>query len=120
MDGKSASRTDGLWRDNCTTCPFYVNLNSLSSIINRMRVRFLGPFSFCVWIACVTPSHYASAQHMNAKGVPCNKPSSTADETQCFYMAYREADKNLNQVYARVLKALESEEQQHLRDAQRL
>ena len=57
---------------------------------------------------------------MNVKGVPCNKPSSNAEETQCFYRAYRAADKDLNQLYAQVIKAVEPEDQQRLRDAQRL
>lgn len=57
---------------------------------------------------------------MNVKGVPCNKPSSNAEETQCFYRAYHAADQSLNLLYSQVMKALEADDQQHLRDAQRL
>jgi uncharacterized protein YecT (DUF1311 family) len=36
------------------------------------------------------------AQHMNAAGVPCNRPSSTAEEAECFAKASDAADKELN------------------------
>jgi uncharacterized protein YecT (DUF1311 family) len=60
-------------------------------------------------------------QHMNAPNGPCkNAGSSTAEQSQCFSAAYREADKKLNDVYAQVLKTLAPEAQQSLQAAERL
>jgi uncharacterized protein YecT (DUF1311 family) len=56
---------------------------------------------------------------MNVPGVPCNQPSSTADEFECFAKAAEAADKNLNEVYARVRKVLTPEERNDLLEAQR-
>jgi len=75
---------------------------------------------FVATVCSISPIDYAAAQHMNVKGVPCNKPSSNAEETQCFYVACRVADKDLNQFYGQAMKALDPEDQQRLRDAQRL
>jgi uncharacterized protein YecT (DUF1311 family) len=60
-------------------------------------------------------------QHMNAPDGPCrNAGSSTAEQAQCFAMAYQEADKKLNEVYGRVLKTLAPDDQQALAAAERL
>jgi uncharacterized protein YecT (DUF1311 family) len=62
----------------------------------------------------------AIAQHMNAPGVPCNKPSSTAEEASCFQMASEAADNELNSICARVRSVLKPEERNDLTDVQRL
>lgn len=61
----------------------------------------------------------AVAQHMNVPGVPCNKPSTTADEASCFAKASETADRNLNVFYARVRSVLSLEERNELLEAQR-
>ena len=60
------------------------------------------------------------AQHMNVPGVPCNKPLSGAEETKCFFKAYKEADQELNRIYAQIRKILGGHELTKLREAQRL
>jgi uncharacterized protein YecT (DUF1311 family) len=61
---------------------------------------------------------WALAQHMNAPGVPCNRPSTTAEEASCFQRSSETADRELNRVYARVRSALSFEEQKDLRVAE--
>jgi uncharacterized protein YecT (DUF1311 family) len=61
----------------------------------------------------------AMAQHMNAPGVPCNRPSSTVQEANCFARASDAADKELNNFYGRVRSVLTPEEQKDLMKAQR-
>jgi uncharacterized protein YecT (DUF1311 family) len=57
---------------------------------------------------------------MNVPGVPCNKPSSGAEETNCFFQAYKEADQELNLTYAQIRKVVSGDELTKLREAQRL
>jgi uncharacterized protein YecT (DUF1311 family) len=59
------------------------------------------------------------AQHMNTPGVPCNQPSSTVAEADCFAKAFDAADKDLNAIYARVRSVLSPEERADLLEAQR-
>ena len=59
------------------------------------------------------------AQHMNAPGIPCNRPSSTAEEAECFAKALNAADKELNAFYARVQSVLIPEERADLLETQR-
>ncbi|MDR3472827.1 MAG: hypothetical protein P4M09_14275 [Devosia sp.] len=40
------------------------------------------------------------AQHMNASEAPCRKVVATVDAAQCFDRAYKNADRELNRVYA--------------------
>ena len=61
----------------------------------------------------------AVAQHMNVPGVPCNKPSTTADEASCLAKASEAADRELNDVYARMRSVLNPEERNELLEAQR-
>jgi uncharacterized protein YecT (DUF1311 family) len=60
----------------------------------------------------------AFSQHMNAPGVPCNKPSSTAEEVSCFQRSLETADNELNRVYTRTRSALSSEQQRELNVAE--
>ena len=55
---------------------------------------------------------------MNAP-VPCNRPSSTVDEAECFAKDSDAADKELNSVYAQVRSVLRPEERSDLLEAQR-
>ena len=61
----------------------------------------------------------ALGQHMNAPGVSCNRPSSTAEEAECFARASDAADKELNDVYAQVQSVLRPDERSDLVEAQR-
>jgi uncharacterized protein YecT (DUF1311 family) len=71
-------------------------------------------------IAFISSAHLASvAQHMNAPGVPCNVPSSTAAESAYFGKAVQTADRELNAIYTQVRSVLSSEEQKELLEAQR-
>ena len=56
---------------------------------------------------------------MNAPGVSCNRPSSTAEEAECFAKASDAADKELNNVYAQVQSVLRPDERSDLLEAQR-
>ena len=60
------------------------------------------------------------AQSMNAKGGPCVEAASTADTASCFDKAYRAADRDLNALYGRILKALAPDEERALVQAERL
>jgi uncharacterized protein YecT (DUF1311 family) len=57
---------------------------------------------------------------MNAKDGPCQGPSTTAGEYDCFYPASKKSDAALNRLYARVLTVVEGEELVKLKTAQRL
>ena len=58
---------------------------------------------------------------MNAPNGPCNNAgSSTVEQSRCFSAAYEDADKKLNDIYARVMKTLAPEAQQSLQSVERL
>ena len=59
------------------------------------------------------------AQHMNAAGVPCNIPSTTAAEATCFGKEAQIADRDLNATYARMQAVLSPQEKNDLVEAQR-
>jgi uncharacterized protein YecT (DUF1311 family) len=61
----------------------------------------------------------AFAQHMNAAGVFCNKPSTTAAEAACFATSAETADRELNRLYEQVRSVLDTEERNDLLEAQR-
>lgn len=84
-----------------------------------MRFRILGicMLSTSVWFAF---GSNCSAQHMNAKDGPCQKPASGAEETACFYDAYKKSDAELNQFYRRVQTVVDGVELVKLKVAQRL
>jgi uncharacterized protein YecT (DUF1311 family) len=81
----------------------------------------LRPSAFLFLSGFVLAAGYpgAFAQHMNAPGVPCNKPSTTVEGASCFYRASESADRQLNRVYADVRSVLTTKEQDDLRKAQR-
>jgi uncharacterized protein YecT (DUF1311 family) len=81
-------------------------------------MRFGSSFLFAALFVC-SASTPALAQHMNAPGVSCNKPSSTVEEAGCFARASDAADKELNSLYARVRPVLSTEERSDLLEAQR-
>ena len=61
------------------------------------------------------------AQHMNAPDSPCRSAgSSTAEQAGCFAVAYRDADKRLNDVFQQVVKTLGPEDEKALRLAKSL
>jgi uncharacterized protein YecT (DUF1311 family) len=70
-----------------------------------------------IWLVASTN---CSAQHMNAKDAPCQGPSTTAEETNCFSAASAKADEELNVYYRRVRTALGGEDLAKLKEAQRL
>lgn len=78
-----------------------------------MRITSL----FAAFILCSACTQ-SVGQHMNAS-VPCNQPSSTVDEAECFAKDSDAADKELNSVYAQVRSALRPEERSDLLEAQR-
>lgn len=84
-----------------------------------MRFRFLGVCLLCasVWLAF---GSCCSAQHMNAKDGPCQKPAFGDEETSCFYHASKHSDAELNQLYLRVLTVVDGDELAKLKAAQRL
>ena len=72
-----------------------------------------------VGLAAAGPA--SMAQHMNAPDGPCSgKGSSGAATSQCFAVAYQEADKRLNDIYNKVLKTLPPDLQQELQAAELL
>ena len=72
-----------------------------------------------VGLAAAGPA--SMAQHMNAPDGPCSgKGSSGAATSQCFAVAYQEADKRLNDIYNKVLKTLSPDLQQELQAAELL
>ena len=70
-----------------------------------------------VFVLCSAPYLWAG-QHMNAP-VPCNRPTSTAEETACFAKAASAADKQLNDLYAQVQSVLSADQKNDLVEAQR-
>ncbi len=70
-----------------------------------------------LWIAV---SACCSAQHMNAKDAPCQGPSTTFDETNCFAAALKKSDLRLNGLYRRVQTVVDGDELTKLKEAQRL
>jgi uncharacterized protein YecT (DUF1311 family) len=57
---------------------------------------------------------------MNAKGGPCQGPSTGAEETACFSDALKKSDVELNKMYKRVESVLDGSELVKLRTAQRI
>jgi uncharacterized protein YecT (DUF1311 family) len=86
----------------------------MTTIMMRFGCSFLVS-AFLFISAC----SQAFGQHMNVPGVPCNRPSSTAEEADCFARASDAADKELNGLYAQVRSVLNPEERNDLLEAQR-
>ncbi len=80
--------------------------------------RSASSFLVSALLLCVACTQ-ALGQHMNAPGVSCNRPSSTAAEADCFAKASDTADKELNRFYVQVRSVLSPEEQSDLLEAQR-
>ncbi len=57
---------------------------------------------------------------MNAKGAPCNKPSSGAQESACWSREWKSADAELNSYYKLVEAKIEAEDFAKLKVAQKL
>jgi uncharacterized protein YecT (DUF1311 family) len=76
--------------------------------------------SFAIAILFLTITTCCEAQHMNVPGVPCNKPSSGVEETNCFFQAYKDADQELNRTSAQIRKVIRGDELTRLQTAQRL
>jgi len=75
-----------------------------------------------LWLSAVflgAGHNQAVAQHMNVPGVPCHKPSTTADEASCFAKALEAADVEMNGVSARIRSVLNPNEREELLEAQR-
>ena len=62
----------------------------------------------------------ARAQHMNSASAPCRNVVVTVDMENCFDKAYKSADSGLNQMYSQISKALQPEDLERLKVAQRL
>jgi uncharacterized protein YecT (DUF1311 family) len=76
--------------------------------------------SFAIAILFLTIATCCQAQHMNVPGVPCNKPSSGAEETNCFVQAYKDSDQELNRTYSQIRRVVGGDELTKLQAAQRL
>jgi uncharacterized protein YecT (DUF1311 family) len=61
----------------------------------------------------------ALSQHMNAKDAPCQSPSSTAEEAQCFATARTASDNELNETYKQISSKLDPSERAALTEAER-
>ena len=74
-------------------------------------------------VLCVLASTPALAQHMNAKGAPCQQPGSTVETGDCFVSAAKKSDAELNKEYNAIQSFLRSakrtEDGDALRKAQR-
>jgi uncharacterized protein YecT (DUF1311 family) len=78
------------------------------------------PVGFLVLVGCLFLSGNALAQHMNAADAPCRDAGSNTEVTQCFITASHTADKQLNETYVRIGQVLSPDEQEQLKEAQRL
>lgn len=76
--------------------------------------------AFIFFAGCLFLNGNSLAQHTNAATAPCRDAGSNAEVTQCFVTASQAADKQLNEVYARVRQVLSPDEQEQLQEAQRL
>lgn len=92
----------------------------LNSLMYDALMRPPAHLGWFLLATCLFFRGYSPAQHMNAADAPCQSPASNAETTRCFIDASHAADKNLNQVYARVGEVLEPDEQKDLQVAQRL
>ena len=59
------------------------------------------------------------AQSMNADGETCQKAGSTVETGECFDVAFKSADRELNLLYARIRGVLAPEEESALAQAER-
>jgi uncharacterized protein YecT (DUF1311 family) len=57
---------------------------------------------------------------MNAAGAPCRQAGTTAETAQCFSLAARQADDDLNRTYEQIRRALRPEDQAKLQASERL
>src|SRR6202034_2460698 len=62
----------------------------------------------------------AKAQHMNSADAPCRNVAITIAMENCFDKAYKAADSGLNQAYSQISKALQPDDLERLKVAQRL
>jgi len=60
------------------------------------------------------------AQHMNAKDAPCEGPSAAVDEAECFGIALKKADTELNAYYRRIDAVETGRDRTNLKIAQKL
>jgi uncharacterized protein YecT (DUF1311 family) len=83
----------------------------------KMIVRLIGVL---LVLALFAVSKGANAQHMNDAGAPCSDKVVTVEVYNCFQLAATSADKRINQTYNKILAKLSPNEQNALRDAERL
>jgi uncharacterized protein YecT (DUF1311 family) len=84
-----------------------------------MRKSLKG-YQLCVLSSLFIGAACSFGQHMNAKDAPCQPPSTTVEETDCFASALTKADSNLNQLYHRVLTVVDGDKLVKLKTAQLL
>jgi uncharacterized protein YecT (DUF1311 family) len=82
-----------------------------------MIVRLIGVL---LAVALFVAGKGANAQHMNDAGASCNGKVVTMEAYNCFQLAATSADKRLNQTYNKILAKLSPNEQNALRNAERL
>ena len=82
-----------------------------------MIVRLIGVL---LALALFAVGKVANAQHMNDAGAPCSDKVVTVEAYNCFQSAATSADKRLNQRYNKILAKLSPNEQNALRNAERL
>jgi len=61
----------------------------------------------------------AQAQHINAVDVSCRSAGTGADQSNCFNLAAKKADADLNVTYRRILGVLKGSDRQKLESAER-
>ena len=82
-----------------------------------MKIAILAVIALaCPALVISTP---ATAQHMNDLEGPCRGSASTVDLTACLGEAFRDAQSELDSVYARTLEYTDSVTQNRLRQSQR-
>lgn len=83
----------------------------------KQSILFLAYFPFAVALSGLNE---CQGQHMNAPDASCRNAGPNSAITQCFLNESNKANDHLNQVYGKTLKALDSDEAQQLKVAQRL
>lgn len=82
-----------------------------------MLIKYSKTVPIVLWFVA---SALAFGQHMNAKNAPCQGPSTTVLEADCFAAALKKSDLQLNRLYQRIQAVVHGDEQADLKGAQQL
>jgi uncharacterized protein YecT (DUF1311 family) len=80
-----------------------------------VRIKYLKISPIAMWFIA---SALAFGQHMNAKDAPCQGPSITVLEADCFAASLKKSDLQLNRLYQRIQAVVHGDEQIELKGAQ--